>query len=36
LTYLICENLQGTDIHPFRRARGVRLRRTREGGFEEV
>jgi len=36
LTYRICENLQGTDIHPFRRARGVRLRRTREGGFEEV
>ncbi len=36
LTYRICLNLRGTDIHPFRRARGVRLRRTPEGGFEEV
>jgi ubiquinol-cytochrome c reductase cytochrome b subunit len=36
LTYRICTNLRGTEFHPFRRAPGVRLRRTPDGGFEEV
>ncbi|MBA3431838.1 MAG: ubiquinol-cytochrome c reductase cytochrome b subunit [Actinobacteria bacterium] len=36
ITYWICRNLNDTEMHPFRRQRGVRLRRTPAGGFEEA
>jgi ubiquinol-cytochrome c reductase cytochrome b subunit len=36
ITYRVCQSLRDTGVHPFRRQPGVRLRRTPEGGFEEV
>ncbi len=36
LAYRICVELQSRDPHPFGPQPGVRLRRTSEGGFEEI
>ena len=36
LSYSICKSLRGTEVHPFRRTSGVRLRRNAQGGFEEA
>jgi ubiquinol-cytochrome c reductase cytochrome b subunit len=36
LTYRICLEMRARDLHPLQRSAGVLLRRTSEGGFEEV
>jgi ubiquinol-cytochrome c reductase cytochrome b subunit len=36
LTYRICLEMRARDLHPLQRSAGVLLRRTAEGGFEEV
>jgi ubiquinol-cytochrome c reductase cytochrome b subunit len=35
-TYKVCSELKSSGLYPFRRARGVRVRRNPEGGFEEA
>ncbi|MGH2749885.1 MAG: cytochrome bc1 complex cytochrome b subunit [Actinomycetota bacterium] len=36
IAYRLCRELQSSEAHPLLRSKGVRLRRTPEGGFEEV
>ena len=36
ITYKVCTELQSSRARPARRKRGTRLRRNKEGGFEEV
>jgi ubiquinol-cytochrome c reductase cytochrome b subunit len=36
ITYKVCTELQSSGARPARRKRGTRLRRTPEGGFEEI
>ncbi|MDP9272815.1 MAG: ubiquinol-cytochrome c reductase cytochrome b subunit, partial [Chloroflexota bacterium] len=36
LTYRVCLEMRARDLHPLQRSAGVLLRRTPEGGFEEV
>jgi ubiquinol-cytochrome c reductase cytochrome b subunit len=36
LTYYLCAGLRSSELHPFRRAKPIVLRRTPEGGFEEI